>query len=88
MSQAEREYVIPLHEVLLTPKYRRAEKAVYIIRSFVARHMRTKPELVKLDPALNDLVWSRGIQANWRRIKVKVAKEVEEERETYRVSPS
>ena len=84
MSQVEREYVIPLGRAVLAAKYRRTEKAVQMVRYFVARHMRTKPESVKLDPSLNELIWSKGIQAKWRRVKVKVSKE----EEVYRVLPS
>ena len=84
MSQVEREYVIPLDRALLAARYRRTEKVVQMVRRFVARHMRAKLESVKLDPSLNELIWSRGIQAKWRRIKVKVSKE----EEVYRVLPS
>ncbi|MGC8555524.1 MAG: 50S ribosomal protein L31e [Conexivisphaera sp.] len=82
MSEGEREYVVPLDRVLLAPKYRRAEKAVSVLRSFVARHVRARASDVKLDPALNELIWSRGIRASWRRIRVKVSKEEDK----YRVS--
>ena len=84
MSQVEREYVVPLGRAWIAAEYRRAEKVVQMIRRFVARHVKTKPELVKLDPSLNELIWSRGIRADWRRLKVKVVKE----EETYRVLPS
>ncbi|MCI4461208.1 MAG: 50S ribosomal protein L31e [Thaumarchaeota archaeon] len=85
LGAEERTYTIPLGRVVLAPRYKRAERAVRIIREFVARHLRVEPGSVRLDPALNEILWSRGMGAGGlRRIRVKVTKE----EATYRVSPS
>ncbi len=81
---AEREYVIPLRRVFIGPSYMRAERTVRALRSFLARHLRTKPESILIDPSLNELIWSRGARAGWRRLKVKVVKE----EKAYRALPA
>ena len=69
----ERIYTIPLGRAWVVPKYRRAEKAVTVLRKFVARHM--KPDEVIIDPSVNEEIWKRGIQNPPRKIRVKLSKD-------------
>ena len=69
----ERIYTIPLGRAWIVPKYRRAEKAVTVLRKFVARHM--KPDEVIIDPSVNEEIWKRGIQNPPRKIRVKLSKD-------------
>ena len=71
----ERIYTVPLGRAWTTPKYRRAEKAVTILRKFVQRHM--KPDEVIIDPSVNELIWRNGIQNPPRRIRVRLSKDDE-----------
>jgi large subunit ribosomal protein L31e len=71
----ERVYTVPLGKAWNTPKYRRAEKAVSVLRKFVQRHM--KPEEVIIDPTVNELIWRNGIQNPPRKIRVKLSKDDE-----------
>jgi large subunit ribosomal protein L31e len=71
----ERIYTVPLGRAWTTPKYRRAEKAVTILRKFVQRHM--KPDEVIIDPTVNELIWRNGIQNPPRRIRVRLSKDDE-----------
>jgi large subunit ribosomal protein L31e len=56
----ERIYTVPLGRAWVAPRYRRAEKAVTVLRKFVQRHM--KPEEVVIEPAVNEAIWARGIK--------------------------
>lgn len=68
-------YTVPLRGAYRAPLTKRAKVAVRVLREFVSRH--TKSQIVKIDPEVNELIWSRGIKRPPRRIKVAV--EVREE---------
>jgi len=76
--EVEREYVIPLKRgVLNVPRYRRAKKAIKVIKEFLARHMRVEDRdlrKIKIDIYLNNEVWFRGIKKPANKIKVKAIK--------------
>lgn len=59
----------------MVPRYRRAEKAVTILRKFVQRHM--KPEEMVIDTAVNEAIWARGITNPPRKIRVRLSKDDE-----------
>ncbi len=75
MSVEERIYTVPLGKALAVPKYRRAEKAITLLRKFVQRHM--KPEAVIIDTTVNEAIWARGIKKPPRKIRVKLSKDDE-----------
>jgi len=69
----ERIYTIPLREVFNAPQPRRANKAVKVVRDFLAKHMKTDD--VRLDASLNEALWERGREKPPRKVKVKAIKE-------------
>jgi large subunit ribosomal protein L31e len=71
----ERIYTVPLGKAWVAPRYRRAEKAVTVLRKFVQRHM--KPEEVIIDPTVNEAIWARGITNPPRKIRVRLSKDDE-----------
>ena len=79
MSEAEpveeRIYTVPLGRAWVAPRYRRAEKAVTVLRAFVERHM--KPTSIIIDTKVNEAIWKRGIQNPPRRIRVRLSKDDE-----------
>jgi large subunit ribosomal protein L31e len=75
MSVEERIYTVPLGKAWVVPKYRRAEKAITILRQFTLRHM--KPEEVVIDPSVNEAIWARGIRNPPRKIRVRLSKDDE-----------
>ena len=79
MSDAEaveaRIYTVPLGIAWIAPRYKRAQKAVKVLRVFVERHM--KPASIVIDPSVNEAIWKRGIQNPPRKIRVKLAKDDE-----------
>lgn len=72
----ERIYVVPLaKKFIYTPRQKRAEKAIRVLKNFVERHM--KPEKIIIDPEVNEKIWERGIQSPPRKIRVRVTKDKE-----------
>jgi large subunit ribosomal protein L31e len=72
----ERTYTIPLHHVhVVTPRMRRAPRAVRDVRAFIARHM--SAEEVSISNEVNELLWARSINKPPRRIKVRAVKDKE-----------
>ena len=69
----ERFYTIPLGKVILAQRYKRAKRAIKLIREFLIRHF--KPEILKIEPELNEHLWNRGIQKPPRRVKVRATKD-------------
>jgi len=66
-----RTYTVPLRrEYLKTPKWRRAEKAVSTLRSFVERH--SKVEEIKIGRWVNESIWKRGAKNPPSRVRVDV----------------
>ena len=73
----ERMYIIPIkRKVLNVPRWRRAKKAMKVIREFVRRHMKTNE--VKIDTKINELIWQFGGKDVPSKIKVIVSKEEKE----------
>jgi ribosomal protein L31E len=76
--ELEREYVVPLKRgVLNVPHYKRAKKAVKILKEFMVRHMGVRDrdlKKVKVDINLNNEIWFRGIKKPMNKIKVKAKK--------------
>lgn len=76
--ELEREYIIPLKKgVLKAQKYKRAKKAIKVIREFLAKHMKVENrdiKKVKIDLYLNNEVWFRGIKKPANKMKVKAIK--------------
>ncbi|MCS7140443.1 MAG: 50S ribosomal protein L31e [Candidatus Nezhaarchaeota archaeon] len=70
--EIERLYTIPLKTALKVPRWRRAARATRLIRSFISRHMKSK--VVKINPKISEMVWSKGAKKPPRRIKVKAIK--------------
>ncbi len=74
MAKLERTYNIPLRKGFLnTPKYKRAKRAIRLVREFLQKHM--KCEDIKLGKELNENLWERGIKNPPHHIKVTAIKE-------------
>jgi large subunit ribosomal protein L31e len=63
-------YVIPLRRVYWGRRSNRADRAVRLIRRFVARH--TKADEVRVLTEVNNIVWRRGREKPPARVKVLV----------------
>jgi large subunit ribosomal protein L31e len=75
-NELERTYVIPLRRGFVnTPRYKRTNKAVKVLRLFLEKHMKT--ETVKIGPVLNDLLWVNGIKNPPGKVVVNATKDKE-----------
>ncbi|HHD15270.1 MAG TPA: 50S ribosomal protein L31e [Euryarchaeota archaeon] len=70
----ERIMVVPLRKILDAPRTKRAPRAIKLIRSHVARHMKISEEDVWLDTPINEAVWGKGIEHPPNKIKIKATK--------------
>ena len=74
MAELERTYNIPLRkEVMKAPRYKRANKAVRVIRKFLQRHM--KSQNIKLGSYLNSKILEHGRKNIPHHIEVTAIKE-------------
>ncbi|MEI7718998.1 MAG: 50S ribosomal protein L31e [archaeon] len=76
--ELQREYVVPMRRGFLkVPSYRKAKKAVAVLKEFIAKHMKVEDRdvrKVKLDMYLNEEIWHRGIKNPLHKVKVKAKK--------------
>jgi large subunit ribosomal protein L31e len=73
MEELTRTYTVPLGVVYEAPPYRRAKKAVIVIREFATRHMKAKQ--VSIDAEVNEQIWARGIKHPPRRITLEMERD-------------
>ena len=73
MEELTRTYVVPLGVVVEAPPYRRAKKAIIVIREFATRHMKARQ--VSIDTEVNELIWSRGIKHPPRRMTLEMERD-------------
>lgn len=72
----EKVYTIPLrHAWVVTPRGKRAPRAVRDVRNYVSRHM--KSEEVAVSNEINSALWSRSINKPPRKITVRAVKDKE-----------
>lgn len=82
----ERIYTIPLRRAWISPRKKRAPRAVRIVTSFIQRHMKVgtgkevgeeeRGQLV-ISNEVNEKLWSRGIEKPPRNIRVRAVKDKE-----------
>ena len=65
---------ITLKKTKMSPRSKRAKRAVNEVREQVVRHMKAKEDDVWIDHRLNEALWSRGISKPPLHIKVKAVK--------------
>jgi len=73
MEELTRTYVVPLGVVYEAPPYRRAKKAIIVVREFATRHMKAKQ--VSIDADVNELIWAKGIRHPPRRITLEMERD-------------
>jgi large subunit ribosomal protein L31e len=74
MADTERVYTIPLGKVKSAPIYRRSNRAMTEVRSYLAKHMKVAEDEVKIDPGLNEVIWARGDMKPPLRVRVRAVK--------------
>jgi len=71
-----RVYTINLGKAWITPRYRRTDRVINIVKAFAKRNMGT--DEIKLDQDLNRHIWSRGKTNPPRRVRVRMVKDEDE----------
>ncbi len=72
----ERIIIIPLRkEFLKSPRVKRANRAMRIIRAFLARHMKAEESNVRISQKIHEKIWERGAHKPPPKIKVKARKD-------------
>jgi large subunit ribosomal protein L31e len=76
--QEERIYNIPLAKLgyKKAPNWRRAEKAVKVLKAFASRHMKPEGEIY-ISQEVNERLWENGIKNPPRMIRLKFTKSVD-----------
>jgi len=81
----EKFYTIPLRRAWVSPRKKRAPRAMRLVKSFVRRHMKLRTEAEEGEEAerlvisneVNEKIWGRGIEKPPRRIRVRAVKDRE-----------
>src|SRR3989344_3811168 len=76
----EKIFIISLRkEVLKTPIYKRAKKAISTVKNYIKKHL--KVEEVKLGENLNKKIWEKGSKKPPGKIKGKAKKRIKKQKE-------
>ena len=70
---ATSELIVPLRKAWNITRYKRAPRAIQIIKDEVIRHLKVLPEEeIYIDPEVNEKIWERGFENPPRKIKLTV----------------
>ncbi len=74
MADTERVYTIPLKAAKHVPRWRRSNRAMSEVKSYLSKHMKTPEENVKIDNSLNEVIWARGNMKPPLKVRVRAVK--------------
>lgn len=74
MADLERIYTIPLTDAKKAPRWKRANCAVKKTREFLAKHLKTDIEDVRIDGTINEKLWERGSQKPPAKLRVRAVR--------------
>lgn len=67
----ERIIIVPLRKMFEYPRTQRAQRAIKLIRSHVARHMKMDEKTIWLDAPVNEKIWENGRENPPKKIRLK-----------------
>src|SRR5215210_7517558 len=70
-------YTINFSKAWLTPKHKRTDRVVNMIKEFAIKHM--KSSQVKIDQELNRYIWERGKTNPPRKVRVRIVKDEDDQ---------
>ncbi len=70
----ERVVTVPLRKITAEPKHKRADYAMGLVRSHLAKHFSVEEDAVRLDPSINEAVWAKGRSKPPRKLRVRAAR--------------
>ena len=69
----ESELIVPLRNAWNITRFKRAPRAMQIIKDHVIQHLKvTENETVYIDNSVNEYIWSRGIENPPRKVRLHV----------------
>ena len=72
-----RVYTINFSKAWLTPKHKRTDRVVNMIKEFAIKHM--KSSQIKIDQDLNRYIWERGKTNPPRKVRVRIVKDEDDQ---------
>ena len=69
-------YTINFSKAWLTPKHKRTDRVVNMIKEFAIKHM--KSSQIKIDQELNRYIWEKGKTNPPRKVRVRIVKDEDE----------
>ena len=70
----ERVVTVPLRKVTAGAKHEAADHAMRLIREHLAQHFSVEEDEVRLDPSVNEAIWSRGRSNPPKSIRIRAAR--------------
>lgn len=70
----ERVVTVPLRDVKKGANHEAADRAMTIVREHIAKHFAVSEDAVRLDPSINEAVWSNGRSNPPRKLRVRAAR--------------
>ncbi|MBA3750035.1 MAG: 60S ribosomal protein L31 [Nitrosopumilus sp.] len=70
-------YTINFSKAWLTPKHKRTDRVVNMIKEFAIRHM--KSTQIKIDQELNRYIWEKGKTNPPRKVRVRIVKDEDDQ---------
>ena len=70
-------YTINLSKAWLTPKHKRTDRVINMIKEFAIKHM--KSSQIKIDQELNRYIWERGKTNPPRKVRVRIVKDEDDQ---------
>jgi ribosomal protein L31E len=71
----ERFFTVPLQKSFKTSRFKRANKAVFLLKEFVRKHKRVGFNDIIISREVNEAIWSKGMQGIPRKIEVQLIEE-------------
>ncbi|MEM2924964.1 MAG: 50S ribosomal protein L31e [Methanocellales archaeon] len=70
----EQVFTIPLRKAKSVPRWKRSNKAIKVIKAYLARHLKAEENKIHIDASINEKIWSRGSQKPPIQIRVRAMK--------------
>ncbi|GAB3032900.1 50S ribosomal protein L31e [Natronobiforma cellulositropha] len=70
----ERVVTVPLRDVKIGPNHAAANAAMKIVRAHLAKQFAVDEDAVRLDPSINEAIWSNGRSNPPRKLRVRAAR--------------
>ena len=70
----ERVITVPLRDVKKHPNHKGADYAMKIVREHLAKQFAVDEDVIRLDPSINEAIWSQGRSNPPRKLRVRAAR--------------